>query len=67
MLITVKRYIEELPNRSFAEFFRDYMISVQDSNIDREFRSLISKNKYLNVRHMEHLIKNTFERMGAMS
>lgn len=44
MLDNVKKLIDELPDTSFPQFFQEYVISVQDSNIDAEFAFFSSRN-----------------------
>lgn len=65
MLDTVKQYIKDVPNISFQEFFQMYVLSVQDSNIDREVSYLINRN-ILGVNSMGALIKNTIERLKCI-
>lgn len=60
MLETVKQCIQSAPDISFQEFFQMYVLSVQDSNIDREFSYLVNRN-VLGVNSMGVLIKNTIE------
>lgn len=65
MLDTVKQYIKDVPDISFQEFFQMYVLSVQDSNIDREVSYLINRN-ILGVNSMGALIKNTIERLKCI-
>ena len=62
MLETVKACIEDAPKTSFSEFFQEYVLSVQDFNIDREFKYLVNRN-ILGVTNMSALIQNTIERL----
>lgn len=62
MLKVVRERIESVPKISFDEFYLQYMCDVQDSNIDMEFDYMVHRNT-LNIRSMESLIKNTFERL----
>lgn len=65
MLDTVKQCIKDVPDISFQEFFQMYVLSVQDSNIDREVSYLINRN-ILGVNSMGALIKNTIERLKCI-
>lgn len=65
MLDTVKQCIKDVPDISFQEFFQMYVLSVQDSNIDREFSYLVNRN-VLGVDSMGALIKNTIERLKCI-
>jgi len=52
MLITIKKYIEELPNVPFDEFYQRYICYVQDQNILAEMKNvksdeIISLNKLI--------------------
>lgn len=60
MLETVKQAIDNLSDISFEEFYMQYVMSVQDTNIEREFSFLLDKN-ILDVPNMGHLIQNTYE------
>lgn len=60
MLRIIKEFIDDLPDITFNEFFIQYMIAVQDSNIDSEFRKLASRN-ILDVKSMEKLLNQTME------
>lgn len=65
MLETVKACIENAPTMSFSRFFQEYVLSVQDSNIDREFKYLVNRN-VIGVDSMGVLIKNTIERLKCI-
>ena len=60
MLETVKTQIHNIPSISFHQFFVRYMLQVQDSNIDYEFRKFISVNN-LDVKSMERLLNSSME------
>lgn len=62
MLATIKQLINSTPDISFADYFTDYMMVVQDSNIDREFDFLLKMNR-LDVDSMQLLINHTYERL----
>lgn len=58
MLETVKSFIsKDLPCISFDMYFVEYLISVQDSNIDAELKFLI-RNNSLNVLSLGNAIDN---------
>ena len=40
MLETVKKYIEELPDQDFEDFYQDYIFGIQDQNIVAEVSSV---------------------------
>jgi hypothetical protein len=61
MLETVKGYINDLPKLTFSEFFIQYMISIQDANIDRELNSLVNHNNMLDSVMIDRLINETIE------
>lgn len=65
MLETVKTCIQSTPDIPFQEFFQQYVLSVQDSNIDREFNYLVSRN-VLGVNSIGILLKNTIERLKCI-
>ena len=65
MLETVKTCIQSTPDIPFQEFFQQYVLSVQDSNIDREFNYLVSRN-VLRVNSIGILLKNTIERLKCI-
>ncbi len=58
MLTKIKEQIATLPNVSFITFYQQFIMSVQDSNIDTEFR--------IDVNTMQLLIQNTYERMKSI-
>lgn len=62
MLETVKESIHNLPDISFQEFYSDYVMKVQDDNIDEEFRFLSSNNN-LTPLSINRLISKSFERL----
>lgn len=60
MLTKIKNKINYTPIMSFSEYFKQYVISVQESNIDAEFKFLMKFNT-LNIDSMQNLIQNTYE------
>lgn len=62
MLTIVKKYIEALPDTSFEQFYVNYIMQVQDENIEREMEYLSSKN-ILNIPAMENSIVKEIERL----
>lgn len=68
MLECVKTLMDQLENITFQEYYRDYVISVQDANIESEFAYLLSTNDLTPMRvckladkSMERLV-NYFDR-----
>lgn len=63
MLETVKACIAELPDISFNEFYIQYMMAVQDVNIDLEIQMKLGKlsPSIKNVKSIDKLIHNTHE------
>lgn len=57
MLQTVKDYINNLSDESFQTFYTRYIMQVQDSNIEEEFKFLITHNT-LDVLSVDKLISN---------
>ena len=57
MLQTVKDYINNLSDESFQTFYTRYIMQVQDSNIEEEFKFLITHND-LDVLSVDKLISN---------
>lgn len=57
MLQTIKDYISNLSDESFQNFYTHYIMQVQDSNIDEEFKFLITHNN-LDVLSVDKLISN---------
>ena len=55
MLQTIKDFIQNLPDESFQDFYTHYIMQVQDSNIEEEFRFLITHNN-LDVLSVDKLI-----------
>ncbi len=60
MLKMIKEEIASIPDMKFSEYYNLYIMSVQDSNIDREIRFLMNRN-ILNSDLMQALIANTYE------
>lgn len=65
MLTMIKKQIDLIPTLSFGEYFKQYVISVQESNIDAEFKFLIKFNR-LNIDSMQNLIQNTYKRLKGI-
>ena len=40
MLETIKSYIKDLPDKSFEEYYQQYIFDVQDQNIEAEINSI---------------------------
>lgn len=75
MLDSVTDYITDLPNITFQEYFVEYMMKVQDTNIDGELKQLLggaisSLNRVdfnLNqVRSLNKLLSNTIEGLESI-
>lgn len=65
MLETVKEYIaSDLPCISFEEYYVNYMMHMQDQNIDDELRFLL-RNNFLDATVLDTLVENTYK--GMMS
>lgn len=65
MLETVRNAIYDTPSISFSKFFQQYVMDVQDTNIDLEFQFLLQRNR-LNANTMDLLIENTYERLNKL-
>jgi hypothetical protein len=46
MLRTVKNLVLSEPEMPFGQFYLDYVMRVQDTNIDRSMKSLLKYNRY---------------------
>lgn len=75
MLETVIQCIEDSPNINFHQYFVDYMVKIQDSNIDLEVKQLLNNAiKDLNIinlnlgkiNSMDKLVTETFERLESI-
>lgn len=55
MLETIKQTIERLPKTNFKGFYLKYVTSVQDKNLESEFKYLTSHNS-LDVLKLDRLI-----------
>jgi len=58
MLDTVKKYITELPDISFEDYYQNYIFDVQDYNIEMEVNSvktsdILSLDKLIAKLHKE--------------
>lgn len=62
MLATIKKQIADVTDLTFSEYYRQYIMSIQDSNIEYEFKFMLKRN-ILNVNSMQLLIDNTYERL----
>lgn len=63
MLETVKRYIKkDIPNESFEKFFINYILAVQDKNIELEMEYLVSHN-VLDIMKLDRLISDYMDRL----
>lgn len=60
MLETVKNCIQSLDNISFDLFYINYIIEMQDLDLDNEFKRLTTSN-VLNPASMSKLIQSTYE------
>lgn len=58
MLAKLKEYISNLPDISFDEYYMDYIFSVQDDNLQREFKHLKFQRDY-NLQTIQGLINFT--------
>ena len=65
MLDRVRSTISNLPDISFEEYFIQYMMSVQDSNIESEASSIFKNVSpdVSNVIRADRLVSKTFERL----
>lgn len=55
MLETVRKEIKNLPSCTFSQYFIEYVMSVQDSNIDSEF-SYLRRHNQLDILNVDKLI-----------
>ena len=55
MLETIKQTIERLPKTNFKRFYSKYVTSVQDKNLEIEFKYLTSHNS-LAILNLDRLI-----------
>lgn len=60
MLEIVKSCIENLDTISFNLYFVNYIIKVQDINLENEFKYLASHN-CMSISKVDKLIENTYE------
>ena len=56
------KHIESLPDIPFDEFYMNYILQIQDQNIDIEMDFLIHRNE-LNPMRMNKLINKSCERL----
>lgn len=63
MLGTVKSYISNLPDIPFNRYFNNYIMDVQDDNIENEMKFLLSRNT-LNIYMMDNIISETYRRLA---
>lgn len=75
MLETVIQCIEDSPNITFHEYFVEYIIKIQDSNIDAEVKQLLNNairginiiNLNLGkIKSMDKIVTETFERLESI-
>lgn len=63
MLETVRSYIaSDLPCISFEEYYVNYMMRMQDQNIDDELRFLL-RNNFMDATVLDTLIESTYKGM----
>ena len=60
MLKTIKNLIADMPDISFGEYYIQYIMQVQDENIDRELKSIIRDNR-TDISYMSKLIEQTYK------
>lgn len=66
MLKMIKECISNIPNESFETYFNNYMMKIQDENLNREFRFLIDKNINMNINDIDRLVSDTYDKMKEM-
>lgn len=66
MLKTIKECISNIPNEPFETYFNNYMMKVQDENLNREFRFLIDKNTNMDINDIDRLVSDTYDKMKEM-
>lgn len=59
MLTTIKSLVDA-PSIPFGEYYINYVMRVQDQNINKELKSMLHNNK-TDVRSMDILIENTYK------
>lgn len=60
MLETIKQCIWNIPDISFNQFYIRYILAVQDTNINNEFKYMIDHNT-LDIGMMDNVIQSTYE------
>lgn len=60
MLETVSDYIKHIDDISFNLFYTNYIIKMQDADIENEFKQLSASNS-LNINNISKLIQSTYE------
>lgn len=60
MLGTVKSFISDLPDMTFNLYFVNYIIRIQDEDLENEFKYLTSHNN-ISISKVDKLIENTYE------
>lgn len=60
MLGTVKSFISNLQDISFNLYFVNYIIRIQDEDLENEFKYLTSHNN-ISISKVDKLIENTYE------
>lgn len=58
MLDKIKKYISDLSDITFNEYYQSYVMQVQDRNIEFELKHLSSRN-VLSIYTMDQLIADT--------
>lgn len=66
MLKMIKECISTIPNEPFETYFNNYMMNVQDENLNREFRFLIDKNINMDINDIDRLVSDTYDKMKEM-
>lgn len=62
MLNTIKTLINTVPGLPFTSFYADYIINVHHSNIEEEFRYLLSHNE-LTLEDVDKLVNSDLDRL----
>ena len=60
MLETIRKKIESVRELNFTGFFSEYVMSVQDRNIELEMKYLLKHNTLEN-KSVDYLIQNTYK------
>ena len=65
MLATVKNEIANLPDITFEQYFMEYIMEVQDANIDKEMKFMTGRNM-LKPLAMDKVIAKTWEALKSI-